>query len=145
MNLHVSGSKNFNLFSKLHRRVVEKMYCFLSPNLIHVRFRNTLRMGDTVQTSRCLQPCDIEIDLSPYSTRNCICVGYPTQMKRTQKKNLHEPQREGTQRTYIPPVHIGGRVGKKGVTLVKLGVVLGRQGVSLGPPGFLQWNIGFSI
>ena len=42
----------------------------------------------------------INVDLSPYSTRNHICVGYPMQMKLTQKTwNLHGQNKLQHERT----------------------------------------------
>ena len=69
----------------------------------------------------------INVDLSPYSTRNHICVGYPMQMKLTQKNMestwpIQAPTREDPTQTMFH--------------LLMLGLILEAQGFALGAWGF---------
>ena len=54
---------------------------------------------------------------SPYSTENCVCVGYPTQMKSTEKiLNVHAQRKDpmpGIQRNlYFTGLRLGFASGK---------------------------------
>ena len=55
------------------------------------------------------------IPLSPYSTKTRVCVGYPMELSEHKQHELYmanvSPNARGPNATYIPPAHVGGRVG----------------------------------
>ena len=63
-------------------------------------------------TMQCTVGISSVCDISPYSTGNGVHVGYPTQMKSTQKNEMYMANaknlRLGPNATYIPLTRVGG-------------------------------------
>ena len=73
--------------------------------------KTTLQPGSTNLHPLQRRPPYIHHPLSPYSTENCVFVGYPMQIKSTQKYEMYMPnaktQHQGPNATYIPLAGVG--------------------------------------